>query len=299
MDYYPILSRRPLPFNLVKISMATLTIILFTWLPIFTPTTAADTTYKSLNSKALTNTPPASLIIAELHLSRLLLQKIIMNYHLFSVKGSDPMYDQAIQTHIKSFDLLTISFPITLTDESHTATLESLSNNWKSFNQQLASNRKQVRKKGSANIQTTDDMMASAELLRIDLVDITTEVAIANHHRVKGSIAKARELTLIIQQLATDYAGRSSSSFGVSHKAQGIDKPIDVLAKEFSSKLDTLALHKGNNTEIKTLFRKIQTKWRFIEKPLENYTESSIPFLITRYSEHIISSLQKIASLYQ
>ncbi|MBV1882578.1 MAG: hypothetical protein KUG82_13150 [Pseudomonadales bacterium] len=209
------------------------------------------------------------------------------------------MYDQAIQTHIKSFDLLTISFPITLTDESHTATLESLSNNWKSFNQQLASNRKQVRKKGSANIQTTDDMMASAELLRIDLVDITTEVAIANHHRVKGSIAKARELTLIIQQLATDYAGRSSSSFGVSHKAQGIDKPIDVLAKEFSSKLDTLALHKGNNTEIKTLFRKIQTKWRFIEKPLENYTESSIPFLITRYSEHIISSLQKIASLYQ
>ena len=283
--------------KLFKTTMAAVLIAL--WSCLLPAVASTDKTIEPFPQEPITmDNDEISRVITEIHQSRILLQKIIMNYHLFSVRGSDPVYNKAIETHTKTFAVLQSSLSKTL-NKNQISDSSSLQSNWKSFNKLLSNNRSRLKKKRSVNAQLMDNMMASAELLMTDLVNISADISNIYHYETKPSIVKTRELSIIMQQLATHYAGRSSSSFGVSQKAQENEKTIDVLAKEFAGKLAELAQHKENNEEIKALFNRVNTKWRFIEKPLENYTESSIPFLITRYSDHIITVLQKIVLLYQ
>ena len=283
--------------KLFKTTMAA--VLIAFWSCLVPAVASTDKTIEPFPQEPITmDNDEISRVITEIHQSRILLQKIIMNYHLFSVRGSDPVYNKAIETHTKTFAVLQSSLSKTL-NKNQISDSSSLQSNWKSFNKLLSNNRSRLKKKRSVNAQLMDNMMASAELLMTDLVNISADISNIYHYETKPSIVKTRELSIIMQQLATHYTGRSSSSFGVSHKAQENKKTIDVLAKEFAGKLAELAQHKENNEEIKALFNRVNTKWRFIEKPLENYTESSIPFLITRYSDHIITVLQKIVLLYQ
>ena len=53
-----------------------------------------------------------------------------------------------------------------------------------------------------------------------------------------------------------------------------------------------------NTPQIKQALTSIGTKWRYIEKSLQNYNENSVPFLINKYSDSIIDGLEGVSAQY-
>ena len=108
---------------------------------------------------------------------------------------------------------------------------------------------------------------------------------------------RSRELGLLMQTIAVNYASRSAS-VGASFLGGGDERAIDELAVDFNKRLQELKASPRNTAEIKASLQSVQTKWNYIEKSLKNYNENSVPFLISKYSEQIISGLEKTSELY-
>ena len=72
----------------------------------------------------------------------------------------------------------------------------------------------------------------------------------------------------------------------------------DQVAEPLEKRLQELKASPRNTAEIKASLQSVQTKWNYIEKSLKNYNENSVPFLISKYSEQIISGLEKTSELY-
>jgi hypothetical protein len=99
---------------------------------------------------------------------------------------------------------------------------------------------------------------------------------------------------ILMQQIAAEYV-REAASFdsgsAVYDSAKDRYEPVDVLAKTFSQRLQQLHKTKADNSEQRSKLGQVQVIWNYIEQPLLEYRERSLPFVINRYSEQIVALL--------
>lgn len=99
---------------------------------------------------------------------------------------------------------------------------------------------------------------------------------------------------ILMQQIAAEYV-REAASFdsgsAVYDRAQELSEPVDVLARTFSQRLAQLQQSTAESADQRAKLEQVGVIWNYIEQPLLNYRERSLPFVISRYSEQIVTLL--------
>ena len=119
-------------------------------------------------------------------------------------------------------------------------------------------------------------------------------------NRQQQALAPAASPTLdlrqaiLMQQIAAEYV-REAASFdsgsAVYDSAQERFEPVDVLAKAFRQRLEQLQPTLAGSAGQRKKWGQVQVIWNYIEQPLLEYRERSLPFVVNRYSEQIVTLL--------
>lgn len=119
-------------------------------------------------------------------------------------------------------------------------------------------------------------------------------------NRQQQALASAASTTLdlrqaiLMQQIAAEYV-REAASFdsgsAVYDSAQERFEPVNVLARAFRQRLEQLQPTLAGSAEQRKKWGQVQVIWNYIEQPLLEYRERSLPFVVNRYSEQIVALL--------
>lgn len=99
---------------------------------------------------------------------------------------------------------------------------------------------------------------------------------------------------VLMQRIAAEYVREAASwdaGAAVYDSAQELSEPVDVMAQRFARQLGQLQQAQGTEAAEQARLAQVQVVWKFIEQPLHNYRERSLPFVVSRYSEQIVTLL--------
>ncbi|CAE6909861.1 hypothetical protein JLK41_08150 [Ectopseudomonas khazarica] len=249
----------------------------------------------TLLSSPLLNAAPADDLL-RLHQLRLAMQKSLGDFYMYNGMEGDQRYArmigeslQDVQSHLSALG--------DMPGDASKALRAQLLSNWQSYHASLQALMEAMRTKGYTDLQPVADLADSNQRLMAISQELYQKIQQESGHSVPPLTQKSREQSLLMQNIALDYASRSAS-VGASFFGGGEERAIDELAGEFASKLDSLSSAQQNTPEISAALNSIETKWRYIEKSLRNYNENTVPFLISKYSDSIIEGLEGVSAQY-
>ncbi|MFZ5756115.1 MAG: hypothetical protein ACOY3X_04390 [Pseudomonadota bacterium] len=169
-----------------------------------------------------------------------------------------------------------------------------IATNINGFIKLMRENRKTIAATGVPENAVVDDMMLHRKEARKIIDPLYTELE-KRAGLTDSPLSEARALALVLQQMSALYVETASAAYGVSNRTQDASEAtIDSLARSFASRLNKLSA-RAKGTESATLVHGIESKWRFIEKSMLNYRERTVPFLVDRYTQAIVTDLLKLA----
>lgn len=249
----------------------------------------------TLLSPPLLSAAPADDLL-RLHQLRLATQKSLGDFYMYNGMEGDQRYARMIaeslqegQAHLDGLG--------EMPGEASKALREQLQTNWQSYRSGLQGLMEAMRNQGFTDLQPVADLADNNQRLMAISQELYQKIQQESGFNVPSLTQKSREQSLLMQNIALDYASRSAS-VGASFFGGGEERAIDELAGEFASKLDNLSSAQQNTPEINAALNSIGTKWRYIEKSLRNYNENTVPFLISKYSDSIIEGLEGVSAQY-
>jgi hypothetical protein len=99
---------------------------------------------------------------------------------------------------------------------------------------------------------------------------------------------------VLMQRIAAEYVREAASwdaGSAVYDSAQALSEPVDVMAQRFAQQLEQLQQEPTVASAEQARLAQVRVVWNFIEQPLRNYRERSLPFVVSRYSEQIVTLL--------
>lgn len=249
---------------------------------------------------ALLSTPLLSAAPADdllrLHQLRLAIQKSLGDFYMYNGMEGDQRYARMIgeslqegQAHLDSLEKMP--------GEASKVLRGQLQTNWQRYRSGLQALTETMRSRGFTDLQPVADLAENNQHLMAISQELYEKIQQESGFSVPPLTQKSREQSLLMQNIALDYASRSAS-VGASFFGGGEERAIDELASEFASKLNNLSAAQQNTPEIDAALNSISTKWRYIEKSLRNYNENTVPFLISKYSDSIVEGLEGVAAQY-
>ncbi|MBB4819458.1 hypothetical protein HNP29_002848 [Pseudomonas alcaligenes] len=238
--------------------------------------------------------PATSLL--KLHQMRLAAQKSLGDFYMYNGMEGDQRYARMIDESVQQADAR-LKELTEMPGDGSKALSAQLNQQWKDYSGELTNLVVALKTKGFTDLQPIADMTARNQKLLTLAKELYGKIQQESGVNVPPLTQQSREQSLLMQTIAVDYASRSAS-VGASFFGGGEGKPIDELARDFAGQLNALEQQPKNTPEIKQALTSIGTKWRYIEKSLQNYNENSVPFLINKYSDSIIDGLEGVSAQY-
>ncbi|GAA3909324.1 hypothetical protein [Litoribacillus peritrichatus] len=101
----------------------------------------------------------------------------------------------------------------------------------------------------------------------------------------------------LMQKMTSQYVRRANSTGGAGvyvANEENLETP-DVMAQQFTELLSTLMKTTKNDPNIGALIRNIDRKWRFIKPSFEKYNQNTVPYLVTKYCDTIVTKFAEAA----
>jgi hypothetical protein len=269
----PMSSRRSLEFPL-----SALLVFLFTLF--FPPLLSADPTDDLLR----------------LHQLRLATQKSLGDFYMYNGMEGDQRYARMIGESLQEGQAYLDGLG-EMPGEASKALRGQLQANWQSYRSALQALMEAMRSQGYTDLQPVADLADNNQRLMAISDELYQKIQQESGFSVPPLTQKSRDQSLLMQNIAVDYASRSAS-VGTSFFGGGEERGIDELVGEFANQLGSLSSAQQNTPQISAALNSIETKWRYIEKSLRNYNENTVPFLISKYSDSIIEGLEGVSAQY-
>ncbi|MCY1287732.1 hypothetical protein D9M68_410000 [compost metagenome] len=235
--------------------------------------------------------------LLKLHQVRLAAQKTLGDFYMYNGMEGDQRYAHAIESTLTEADehLKLIG---AMPGDSSQALRSQLDSQWADYETALKHLVAQIKDQGFPDLQPIADLAAQNQ----QLLDLSNELY-GKIQQESGSpvpplTQQSRDQSLLMQTISVDYASRSASVGGSFFGGNEDARPIDELVKEFAGKLGSMEKAPQNTPQIRQGLESVSTKWRYIEKSLQNYNENTVPFLVNKYSDSIIEGLEAIAAQY-
>ncbi|MBM7060956.1 hypothetical protein JQX08_09585 [Pseudomonas sp. UL073] len=235
--------------------------------------------------------------LLKLHQVRLAAQKTLGDFYMYNGMEGDLRYAHAIEASLQQADE-SLKQMSTMPGESSQALHTQLNTQWAGYESSLKTLVAQIKNQGFPDLQPIADLAARNQTL-IDLSqELYSKIQQESGEQVPPLTQQSRDQSVLMQTISVDYASRSASVGGSFFGGNEDARPIDELVKEFAGKLNSMESAPQNTPQIKQGLESVSTKWRYIEKSLQNYNENSVPFLVNKYSDSIIDGLEAVAAQY-
>lgn len=234
--------------------------------------------------------------LLKLHQMRLAALKSLGDFYMYNGMEGDQRYARMIDESVQEADARMKELKDIQGDASK-ALHTQLQQQWKDYSSELGGLVTALRTKGFTDLQPVADMTARNQKLIALAGELYDRIQQESNFVVPPLTQQSRQQSLLMQTIAVDYASRSAS-VGASFFGGGEGKAIDELARDFADQLTALAQQPRNTPQISQALTSIGTKWRYIERSLQNYNENSVPFLINKYSDSIIEGLEGVSAQY-
>ncbi|MGC4009386.1 MAG: hypothetical protein QM805_10605 [Pseudomonas sp.] len=254
-----------------------------------------------LSALALTALPliaaaDAASDLLNVHQTRLAAQRSLGDFFMFNAMEGDQKYAKMVEASSQSATDALGKLGEMPGNESKKLKTELL-DEWKAYASQLHTLTGALDKSGYTDLQPVADLAAQNRKLLDTAEQLYAKIQDESGSKVPPLTQQTREQSLLMQDIAVDYASRNAS-VGASFFGGGEERPLDDLANRFAINLVKLQQAPQTTPEIGQELRGVAIKWRYIEKSLQNYNQNSVPFLINKYSDRIIEDLEKVSGLY-
>jgi hypothetical protein len=216
--------------------------------------------------------------------------KISTRFHQLTLHEGDTLIQEKLESDLESFNSHANKLADLDAPDSKEAIKESvaISQDYADF-----AIKNEIATEGYTSQYAVTDLHEARHSLLIALNKVISQEA--DDSSSKYNIYKAAAL---IQQMTSDYVRRSVAMGGAGmyiENEENLDTP-DIMAENFHSQLTAIiSSHKQSSPEAAKLLRNIDRKWRFIKPSFVNYNQNTVPFLVTKYCDTIVSSLDKVA----
>lgn len=219
----------------------------------------------------------------------------VLDLNMLLGEDQSPAYKTRLDATLKNLEEAQKAAAATLGSAGTSAeAADAIADNVAEFIKLMRENRKTTLATGMPEGAVVDQMMLHRKDARkaLDAVyrDMEKKAGLAD-----SPLSEARALALVLQQMSALYVETAAAAGGVSYRTQDdSEATIDSLARSFSARLGKLVA-KARGEESAKLVSGIESKWRFIEKSMLNYRERTVPFLVDRYTQAIVTDLLKLA----
>lgn len=219
----------------------------------------------------------------------------VLDLNMLLGEDQSPAYKARLDATIKNLEEAQKAAAAALGSAGASAeAADAIADNITEFIKLMRENRKTTLATGMPEGAVVDQMMLHRKDARKAL-----DTVYRNMEKKAGladsPLSEARALALVLQQMSALYVEAAAAAGGVSYRTQDdSEATIDSLARSFSARLGKLVA-KARGEESAKLVSGIESKWRFIEKSMLNYRERTVPFLVDRYTQAIVTDLLKLA----
>ncbi|OUS25600.1 hypothetical protein A9Q99_20660 [Gammaproteobacteria bacterium 45_16_T64] len=236
-------------------------------------------------------------MLQTVHETKLLVFETAASFHKYQGSEGDPTNRKLIDENVITLKNSLTSVENLLAELSLDEDKNSLKKNWKSLSKNLSIALAAIKRSGFAELQVIDSYLRTSDAI-ISVLDISYEqIKNTTGYKVPPVVQDLRDLTITMERMTAMYIERANSQFGaVSRSDQEDADTIDTLAARFSKNLEKLKSSTPTTSDLSDRIIKIQTKWGFLEKSFLNYTERTVPYLVTKFGSQITKELNDMAN---
>ncbi len=230
---------------------------------------------------------------ASLHKMRTSIYSILEALNMYTNSQGDNRYQNQIQKHIGLFE--TELNKLSSSDTNIPAQLPAISQDWKAHKKLIKQGKERFMEDGFSNTRLMNKIFINTAQSDKRLKETLLAVTDKNQSKTDITIKQAREMAIIIHTLATEYIVFTTATY------TGGDMPAEINAngmatqiKRFNSLLARLQTASHGNPKASKITKQITAKWEFIRKPMKNYLENAVPYIVNSYGNRITQDLEKI-----
>ena len=236
-------------------------------------------------------------MLQTVHDVKLLVFETAASFHKYQGSEGDPQNRKIVNENVESLKNGLTSVENMLGELSLEEEKSALKSNWTTMSKNLSVAMAAIKRSGFAEFQVIDSYLTTSDEI-VNALNLSYEsIKEATGYKVPPTVQNLRELTITMERMTAMYIELANSQFGaVNRSSQENADTIDTLAARFTKGLDKLKAETPSTSELYTKISKIQTKWGFLVKSFQNYTEKTVPYLVTKFGRQITSELNSIAS---
>lgn len=238
----------------------------------------------------------ASANLQALHRLHLAAQKSLGDFYMYNGMEGDQRYARMIADSLRVANQQ-LQQLTNMPGERSTRLNAQLKQSWSDYEGQLTTLMNALKSQGYTELQPVADMAARNRQVLDDSLALQLALQREGAFQAPPLVARSRQQSLLMQAIAVNYAARSAS-VGATFFGGNSEQPIEELVGEFARQLASLRETPQNTPQIASTLASVSSKWRYIEKSLQNYNENSVPFLVNKYSDSIIAGLEEVSSQY-
>jgi hypothetical protein len=244
---------------------------------------------------AVASEPAAA--IRQIHAAQLGILETAAAFQSFQGAEGDPRKGKELREKLAETQTRMASMRAAVTGLGVDTEIASVDQNWNSALESLAAASAAISEEGFAEFavmnQYTQDSLAAEKTLGL----VQSRIIETTGYKPSPTVALLRSQALLMQNMTTRYVEQSNSQFGATYRGdQADEETIDVMAERFSRDLDSLLKQIPAGSPQRADIETVRSSWAFLQKSFQNYTEKSVPFLVSRFSKEIIETLGRIAT---
>lgn len=235
-------------------------------------------------------------MLREIYDARLSLMQTVAAFQSFQGAEGDPKKGKDLDTQLASSRASVATLLGGLQGAGVDEELASISKAWDTTQANLHTAVESISKSGFAEFAIMDAYMKSNAGCDKILATMQTRVIDSTHYKVDPTVQILRDEALLLQEMTSAYVERSNSQFGATYRAgQEEEETIDAKAVRFSHALEKLLAAIPPTSPHRPKIELVRTNWGFMEKSFMNYSEKTVPFLISKFSHETIATLGELA----
>ncbi|HCT40733.1 MAG TPA: hypothetical protein DF427_06090 [Moraxellaceae bacterium] len=235
----------------------------------------------------------ARLTVRELYDCAIHQHEMLTAYHLYA---SDPK-DRTLNADFQAARQLSTSCAVRAGDALAAAGLSAQAAEVRSLKDSLAQNAQynsdSIAKSGVPENAVLAEMVMHELKLVSTLTQSAKDLQVSAKLKEVAEARQARELAILIMYADARYVERTTE---VYHRDDSAEPTIDQLGMNFYSGLSKLRASKRLTAEQKKMLDNVNTRYRFINGSLNNYTQDAVPFTVNRHARSMVTLLNQVAN---
>lgn len=219
--------------------------------------------------------------------------ELLTTYHLYAYEPKD----RIMRADFQSARLTALECAGRVADDLTAAGLSAKAVEVKSLRDRLGQ-ASQYNADSIASSGTPENAVV-AEMVQHELSLVATLVQSAKDLQQAGKVKdvaearQARDLAIMIMYANARYVERTTE---VYHRDDSAEPTIDQLASKFNSGLTALRASKKLTAEQRKSLDNVNTRFRFINGSLNNYTQHAVPGTVNRHARSMVTLLNQVAN---